>query len=155
MESLHTFVQWTFNGKEVDDSRRIKKLEEYYGNMGNFTLSIVNVTGTDEGLYTCKVYFTDIGNKLPAVRINLTVEGKICYHLRCLFFAMLLRVALSNFRLSPEILTKSNLSNFVRFFFPNIFYLTSIHLHSVLLNISNKRTYNQLSQREKPILLVV
>ena len=68
---------------------------------------------------------------------------------------MLLRVALSNFRLSPEILTKSNLSNFVRFFFPIIFYLTSIHLHSVLLNISNKRNYNQLSQREKPILLVV
>ena len=40
-------------------------------------------------------------------------------------------------------------------FFPDIFYLTSIHLHSVMLNISNKRNYNQLSQREKPILLVV
>ena len=77
VESLHTFVQWTFNGKEVDDSRRINKIEEYYGDMGNFTLSIVNVTGTDEGLYTCKVYFTDIGNKLPAVRINVTVEGKL------------------------------------------------------------------------------
>ena len=36
------------------------------------------------------------------------------------------------------------------FFFPDIFYLTSIYLHSVILNISNKRNYNQLSQREKP-----
>ena len=41
------------------------------------------------------------------------------------------------------------------FFSPDIFYLTSIHLHSVILNISNKRNYNQLFQREKPILLVV
>ena len=37
-----------------------------------------------------------------------------------------------------------------RVFFFQISYLTSIYLHSVILNISNKRNYNQLSQREKP-----
>ena len=66
---------WKFKGTELQDAERMKISNKYTGDTGNFTVSISNVTGDDEGLYTCYVYID--GRRGMMLDMNLTVEGKV------------------------------------------------------------------------------
>ena len=67
---------WKFKGTELQDTERIKKSNKFAGDTGNITVSISNVTGDDEGVYTCYMYVD--GDRGSMRDISLTVEGKGC-----------------------------------------------------------------------------
>ena len=66
MLNAHVAI-WKKNGSSVTNERHVKKEERTFGGQGRlFYLKIINVTKSDEGLYTC------IGHK-DGITVNKTL----------------------------------------------------------------------------------
>lgn len=73
VDPVFNWVIWKFRGAELQDTERIRINEKYNGDTGNFTISITNVTGDDEGVYAC--YVLSEGMKGMTLNTTLTVEA--------------------------------------------------------------------------------
>ena len=80
---------WEFNGQEIKSNNKVIVSELYYQTderMGNFSLTIKNVSDNDVGTYTCKISNIHMDRMLEAkenIELSLQEESEFELHLYC------------------------------------------------------------------------
>ena len=82
---ISTSSSWEFNGQEIKNRNNKIIIPEphYQTNKGNFTLTIKNVSDTDVGTYTCKVFKINLDAILEAkenIELSIQEESEFNQH---------------------------------------------------------------------------